>query len=385
MAIVGLVGSSLLVGPSGASADDSSATVITEPSGAACDTSVSCWQVGLGYPLASLQHWDGHRLTTVLPPLPASAGSNSHTTLNGVTCPGPHDCWAVGSLESNDTPGPAPAFTVHWNGHSWRYVLGPSGVFPEAVACASADNCDAVGAVDDEQPIDAPAAMHWNGKVWSRSAVANPAGKTGRPARLSSVSCVPSGCWAVGLLWTSADQDGPAVQVVMRRSAGRWTTVARSSVSVGGQPAIACPSAASCWAVNGVSPGPDRADVNWAMRWDGRHWSQVRLATAHPTSDLVAVSCVNVHDCSAVGVYLAPGRTDLSTLSEALHWNGKVWAVVPGPKNPPGASRLAGVSCLPDRICWTFGDSVETRGQAPDERVIVHQVVARWNGRKWTG
>jgi hypothetical protein len=132
--------------------------------------------LGAFVPLAEL--WDGTRWTA-MQPVPAPDGE---ADLAAVSCSAPAACLAVGTARRGFN-GRIGAFAEVWDGSSWRIVADPgsSRVGLRAVSCISASDCLAAG----------DGLLAWDGT--HLGATSDPAG-----ARVSAISCTPSGCAVAG-------------------------------------------------------------------------------------------------------------------------------------------------------------------------------------------
>lgn len=152
------------------------------------------------------------------------------------------------ALASCDVETPAPAAKP-----TWQYVASelPGALF--SAWGSAANDVWMVGARDPAKPADGPTVLRWNGKAWSRLAVAAP---------------------GVDLWWVAGDAKGD--EVWMCGTAG---TIARWRRSSGAVEVMATPakahlfgilpvSASEAWAVGGAPGGPA---VVW--RWDGVQWA----------------------------------------------------------------------------------------------------------------
>ena len=85
------------------------------------------------------EHWDGTSWKIVPTPDPFSS---TPISLNGVSCPRPNVCFAVGSSESSSTP-----LIELWNGTSWSHQPSPAvpGGALRAVSCSRLLACTAIG------------------------------------------------------------------------------------------------------------------------------------------------------------------------------------------------------------------------------------------------
>ena len=124
--------------------------------------------------------------------------------------------------------------------------------------------------------------------------------------------------------------------------------------------AVACPSAAQCWAVGqtGSAPGGNTLSEargpllthETAGRW--RTVTAARPAANGPA--LEAISCPGVTDCWAVGGNSAGGSAIIE------HWSGGAWQLAPSPMVRGG--ELHTVSCASPGACWATGGTQARSG-----------------------
>jgi hypothetical protein len=224
-----------------------------------------------------------------------------------------------------------------------------------AVSCASAANCTAVG--DYYQTADGPRLTlieRWNGAAWRLE----PSPSIGRDATLDSVSC-PSAtsCTAVGSL-------------IIGWQGMTWKVELRSSPFV----SVSCVTPGSCMAVGVTSGGVPESGY-----WDGTNWTLEPMPRPrHPAQNitLAAVSCTGPGFCLAVGDYSygvgampSPGARD-KTLAE--RWNGSSWRVISS-VNVARWNQLSAVSCTSPRACTAAGSSASQQ----------FALAERWDGSTW--
>jgi hypothetical protein len=139
--------------------------------------------------------------------------------------------------------------------------------------------------------------------------------------------------------------------------------------------AIACPSAASCWAVGqvGTTRGGNVASETRRQLLEhetaGR-WHQIqppRVPQADPA--LTAITCPAARDCWAVG----GSGTHGSAIIE--HWTGGSWQLVSSPRM--GGAQLESVACATENLCWAAGGKQNRRNMTSD-------VLEQWNGTSWS-
>jgi hypothetical protein len=229
-------------------------------------------------------------------------------------------------------------------------------------------------------------ALHWDGKHWRKRSMPNPSGRAAGEKNIAGgVACTSSSdCLSVGYGYTSS---GANVNEALRWNGRRWS---RQSVPQPGGTAsgaygylegITCPAASECWAT-GAYENTSGADVNEVLRGDGRTWTQASAPTpggalSGDVNELSDVSCATATDCWAVGRY---DNSSGASVNEALRFGGKLWKSVETPQ-PGGttsggeANELVGVTCAAASACWSVGD--DTDGSGPMQKELL-----RTNGRK---
>ncbi len=325
---------------------------------------------------------------------PSALAANSITSpsstsyLNAVACASANDCWAVGSYKN--TAGGYLNQAQHWTGGKWKLAKTPQPGTSSSdqqdqlygVACPSRSTCWAVG--DSYAGTGHPQLneiFRWNGKKWSAVKPPQPGGKsTGAINNLTSVACNSTrDCSAVGVFTGGS---GGFLNQTLHWNGKKWSKVNAPSPGGAGSGAfnilqgLACPSSSDCWAVGDFQT---TAYFNQALRWNGKKWTPVKAPQpGHAEGqDLTAVSCSSAHDCVAVG--------DLSSgvgaeLNQALTWGGQRWRAVKVPS--PGGfalndqNQLNGVSCVSQKRCWAVGSFSTSLGPNHDQAL-------RFNGKKW--
>jgi hypothetical protein len=151
----------------------------------------------------------------------------------------------------------------------------------------------------------------------------------------------------------------------------RWSLVRLpSSGAILGD--VSCTSPRACTAVGtGYS---NSQYTTLAERWTGKGWSIQSTPTPADGGSLTGVSCVSSMACTAVGEGGTRTGTDTHTLAE--HWNGKRWSIQPTPPIPGGGgwgNAMIGISCEFSSFCTAVGN---TATGAP--------LAEHWNGRRWS-
>jgi hypothetical protein len=231
---------------------------VSRLSGVWCTNATSCIAVGgsVGGPgnssneFSLAEHWDGTKWTIVSTPNVAGA---IDTTLAGIVCAAPTDCFAVGYSHTTLLTS---TLVERWDGSAWSIVASPNPPNSAdnelaAVSCYASTRCTAVGRSDHGTLV-----QRWNGRAWSLVHSPNPTGSTG--AALGGVSCSSTArCFAAGV-WFQTN--------VQRRLVERLTPTQNSVVRVplparakrSSLSAISCSSERFCFAVGDYHRGPNR-------------------------------------------------------------------------------------------------------------------------------
>ena len=299
-----------------------------------------------------------------------------------VSCASAEACTAVGTYTIDS--GLQMLLAETWNGESWAQKSTPTiinyedygadAVF-EGVSCVSATACEAVGwsnfsEGDPDQPSYTLAAV-WNGTTWSQQSTPNASSPTDGQNDLSSVSCTGTGtyCAAVGWTLNGAGTQVPATLAEVWNGTS-WAIEPTPDLSgTASLSGVSCISTTACTAV-GTANGQVLSET-----WNGTSWTQ--QTTPYPSgataSSLSGVSCTSATSCSAVGTY-----TDASgSFALAEEWNGTKWKIKTV-SEPAGAtsSSLSDVSCGAAQACSGVGQFDAGNGD--------QTLAEAWNGTSWT-
>jgi hypothetical protein len=346
--------------------------------GVSCPAPSSCTAVGryfdsAGYWAALAQAWDG--TSWAVQPVPDPPGGTG-VALSGVSCSAAGACVAVGSYV--DPAGSTVALAESWNGATWSIlpVPAPPGSTESVllgVSCTTAVACASVGYYTRSGTGYLTLAEAWNGTSWQAQATPNPAGAA--ESALSGVSCTPAGgCMAVGYFIG----DLAAGTLAEAWGGSSWRIQATPSPPGyvdAGLAGISCTAASACTAVGGYFT-PAQAGKTLAESWDGTSWriqATPDVAGAQANS-LSAVSCRTAGACTAVGEDQAVGQPGV-TLAEA--WNGTSWQIQATP-DPAGAlaTTLTGVSCPAASTCLAVGSHLTTAATSLT-------LAEAWDGTSW--
>ncbi len=321
--------------------------------GALCRTAV----VALGMCAATLMP------AIALGALPASAQANSWSALvpqspvglapnelTSVSCWAPDSCFAAGY--SATTPG-QPALVESLGAGGWALPSLPPGPGSyrdqlNALSCASASFCVAVGFYQDYARPAEPLIETYSDGSWSVSAGTGP-GAGGN--FLSGVSCPAVGsCYAVGY-YSNEHTDQLWAETL---SNGTWSSAPVASAGTGPQlfAGVSCPAVANCWAVGYYQASAGSPDQALAEYFSNGSWALGQAADDGTRSNqLAGVSCAVAGSCVAVGTYF--NGHAFQTLAESL--TGTTWSVTKSPDASVANNGLQSVSCAPAGGCEAVG------------------------------
>jgi hypothetical protein len=320
--------------------------------GVSCTSASACTAVGNSSNGTLAEGWDGATWSIQAPPNPAGA---SDIFLQGVSCTSASACTAVGDYFNGTA---TVTLAERWDGATWsiQHTPNPAGASSysilQGVSCTSASACTAFGE-DGNGTTDVTLAERWNGATWSIQHTPNPAAAPGS-ILVNAVSCASaSACTAVGT-YSNGTMN---VMLAERWNGTRWSIQHPSSPS-GSQAStlagVSCVSATACTAVGNYNNGTTR--VALAEGWNGTKWSIQHTPNPAGGSEihLLRVSCTSATACTAAGFY--SNATTTVTLAE--RWNGTRWSIQTTP-NPAGGSNsmLNGVSCASATACTAVGGS----------------------------
>jgi len=267
--------------------------------------------------------------TAIEAPVPGDVPTTGSfgVSFNGVTCPAPGSCVAVGAFNNfavtpfqtqlfvdslsdgtwtaTDVPLPENASVSYYDSDEWN-----------GLACPVLGSCVAIGQyVDTSGQTDGLVETLSDG-TWSASeAPVPPSTATSQDLSLDSIACPGAGsCAAIGEYWTVTDGlEGPGEGVIETLSGGVWTdTVAPVPANASGATVgdllslqgVACGAAGSCIVVGDYLDTTGQTDGLIETQSDGT-WSAAQAplsgdASDRP-SDLQALSCPAAGSCTAVG------------------------------------------------------------------------------------
>jgi len=324
-------------------------------SGVSCVSTTSCVSVGIATTATKIdrtliESWNG---TTWAHAASPNVGTN-HNDLDAVSCvPGSTFCAAVGAFFLPGTHGaPRPLAEVR-RGATWSSVptqgIGVASGF-NGVSCASPTRCIAVGMYLNGAGAWNTLVEIWNGSSWGRLTSPN-VGTVG--GELDAVSCAgATRCVAVGDYETTAQVDRTLVEVW---NGVTWTRVASPNVGTTANDlvGVSCVAATRCIAVGAVSTA-SKVLRTLVEVWDGTAWVRVASVNVGTRNNvLFSVSCVSTSSCTAVGEYRNVANIRRSLIET---WDGARWSQVPAPNIGTGENVLESAACVKGTtICKAVG------------------------------
>jgi hypothetical protein len=374
-----------------------------------CPTTTWCMAVGYSYGTKGLsaalsETWNGKAWSVVSVAAPAGATSDQ---LQAVSCTSTTWCIAVGEETSGTLP--VPPLVETWNGKAWSPASGPAPGYNaglQSVSCVSAGACSAVGWEYTSGATEYPLAEWWNGRTWSVQAAARPSGSAS--SSLDAVSCASAtSCDAVG---TDIVTTGGEVPLAESWNGRTWSLQSAPAEpgSATWLSGLSCHAADFCVAVGGYTGGPggralveDWNGSRWsigvpplapeligvactsttaceavgntdAAAWNGKVWTAQKLPTGYPSDVLSGISCPSTSLCTSVGTYSPAGNA----IALAEHWNGTAWSTE-GTKDAwySGGAGPYAVSCSSSTACAAVAAyPVEVPGFTTES----------WNGKAWS-
>jgi hypothetical protein len=245
--------------------------------------------------------WDGahwHRLPIAKPSGITYVGPQT------VDCPSSTECVAVGSGTKGkgysllaETWTPATGWTT-------SQPVQPGGTGYNAlssVSCPTASLCFAAGGTGEFATPTAqqlPLVERWAAGTWTRVTLSQPAGAS--DPFLNAISCASAGqCAAVGGYVTGSTGQG----LIEQLSGTTWTDHTAPGSTGGGLNDVSCPATTTCEAVG------QTGSALLAERWTGGSWAPTTPAQPAKTTTpvLTGVSCASATHCVAIGFGFLPG------------------------------------------------------------------------------
>jgi hypothetical protein len=247
----------------------------------------------------------------------------------GLVSTGRRDAW---SLWNTCTPAQKCATVLeHWNGSKWS-ARRPAALeklrFPDGIGASSAGNVWVIGGKSANN-----AAVHWNGRTWSRHAVPS------WVVRTSQVGDLPISVAAFGSsdvwVFSFAGRPDSLTRVAARYNGHRWVKMHLPDAPN----AVSAVSRTDMWAVGQSASHPGRSVL---MHWNGKSWRTRTIpASLAASGDQFFARQVTATGPHAAWVQIDAAKPGAKTGSQFLaHWNGKTWRRVAKPAGTVGLDDL---------------------------------------------
>jgi hypothetical protein len=298
-------------------------------------------------------------------------------TLTGVAASSPSNAWAVGSYDGSEQKN----LFLHWDGHHWNKVPGPSENDGSlyGVAVTSPSNAWAVGTYQSPSLSLRTLVLHWNGRKWARVASPNPSSTASDLYAVSAVS--GDDAWAVGKALLSNSTYQP---LILRWHGHRWATVPGPRVDTLGTQlsGVAAVAASDVWAV-GQYDNPGNFNNPLIFRGNGTAWARIKAPGASTNvEELNAVAGTSPTAAWAVGIGpCVGGSINCPSHTLILRWTNGAWKAVRSVSidDQQDQNVLTGVAAISASDAWAVGSYYPAAEGAP-----VHALLLRWNGTTWT-
>jgi hypothetical protein len=250
---------------------------------------------------------------------------------------------------------PPPSGGAAWQAAQAPAPGGPQAGQLQAVACATAVSCAAVGASDGSAML-----VTRSGSTWAPVKVPLPASSADGSA-LAAVACpTASQCVAGGSYHGAGTQQG----LLLAGHGRTWTaTTAPLPAGAAAKPdalvtSVACATGSACVAVGQYAAGKSEQALlitGYGSAWSPRRAPLPADAGALPAAQLVSVSCSSATACTAVGSYVDKlgNRQGLLVTLAGGHWTA-VRSPLPAGAAVPGAE-LSAIECLHPAGCVAVG------------------------------
>ena len=309
---------------------DATAQPYSEVNSVACTSPRSCVAVGY-YQFSTLEDHGfiatesgGRWARARAPLLPRNADTSLGSGLQGVACPWPGSCVAVGSYTDKAhhlEPMAVTQVNGRWKRATELTIPADAAANPDTflvgLACPRRGYCAATGSYDVSSGGDEGLGLTESHGSWRRGAeIKAPSNANGQDTNVDSVSCVTAGsCVAIGHYEIRPSQYGA---IAVTESNGRWgrprlITDLPPGAATGSSPAVdglACAAGAPCVAIGGYGPpgGNFLAMAVTRSRGSWRDATRIRLpanagAGALRQAFLYSVACWAAGHCVAVGYY----------------------------------------------------------------------------------
>jgi photosystem II stability/assembly factor-like uncharacterized protein len=279
---------------------------------------------------------------------PAPAGTGQ---LEAVSCADADHCWAVGTPNPGagfgSSTGPSPATVIDTTkngGATWKAqsIQLPTTAALSGISCANKTTCMAVGTTNAIPTVGLVLVTRDGGKLWTT--VGSPAG---------AVTVVAVQCFS-GSNCVALATDGNLYWPAVTSDAGRvWQRGSSLPPGFTGARGLTCPTEQDCMVAGYTPTTPGHANGTIAVTTTGGMTWMTAMVPAG-TGLLHAVSCLTAQSCVAVGTNtttdsdIVPGSGVALTSEDG----GQSWATA---TIPTGLNDGFGISCLGLASCVAVG------------------------------
>ncbi|MHB8263301.1 MAG: IPT/TIG domain-containing protein [Acidimicrobiales bacterium] len=289
-------------------------------------------------------------------PLPpnAASGSLSSSYINGISCPTPTSCVAVGSYVT--TTELRESFVDTLSSGVWRSieVQTPSGastggkyqqVALNGVSCPSTASCIAIGTYVNSSNVALPLIETLSDGSWKPSVGALPTGMyLASGYAFSGLSCpTATYCVAIGTYMSSNVAPKTSFPLIYTLSSGAWKMTSESAASY--ISSISCPSTTTCYVAGYSNSG---GGIVIATTNGGSTWSTENIPAG--VGGLSGISCPSAATCYVAGYSNSGGGIVIATTN-----GGSTWTTESIP--PGGISGFTGIVCPSTTTCYVAGYS----------------------------
>jgi hypothetical protein len=351
-----------------------------------CPTSTMCAAVGQAEDASShiqamVATWNGTSWTDSAIATSLNAGNNA--SLTSVSCPTATFCVAGGWYTDGSTK--QQALLATYSGGVWsaqevaasQNANGFANV--TSVSCAAASACVAVGFATASGSVRQAIVITGDGVTWTSAVTASTLNTAGS-AQFNAVSCASATmCVAVGKYTATGNLRHGLIGVF---NGTTWTdSESASSLDVdnyGYLNAVSCPSTTYCLAGGFYSDASNNQQA-YVTSYNGTTWTASPLAVSlnvDGTGQINAIACVSSSYCMAVGSYAdASNKWWAFAATAPSSWASPVindYALL-------NAGRAVGtsVTCLTSSLCVAGGYYTLGNGQQEAD-------ASSWDGNSWT-
>jgi hypothetical protein len=232
----------------------------------------------------------------------------------------------------------------------------------QSVSCASAGNCTAGG---DSGLFGQAFVINETDGTWGRAAEIAGTHSTGEYAQIFSVSCASAGnCSAGGAYDEDSSSGGPDHLFVVSQTRGIWgkarqLLAGRNTGQFATVRWVSCASAGNCTASGGYTSSTQR-NLSFVISQANGTWGKPE--TFSGTVSIDQVSCASAGNCSAGGTFGTATASQALVINETDGAWGKPVEVAVA-RNTRKQAAIYSVSCTPAGYCTAGGSYLGKAGQ----------------------